>query len=67
MATVPADDRLLPGTSVEVRVRFDGSWTAGFEVAAALADRYRVRRRSDGTVLPKIFGPDELRPAASPP
>jgi hypothetical protein len=67
MATVPADDRLVPGTSVEVLVRFHGSWTAGFEVAAAIRNgRYRLRRRSDGVVLPTTFPRDDLRPTRSP-
>ncbi len=65
MATVPHDDRLAPGTSVEVLVRFDGSWTAGFEVADADDDHYHLRRQSDGAVLPKAFGHDELRPTPS--
>jgi hypothetical protein len=50
---------------VEVRSRFDGSWCGGFEVAEELrgddgAARYRVRRISDGRVLPECFGRDEI-------
>jgi len=54
-----------PGTRVEVRSRFDRAWARGFEVAEQVqADegcRYRVRRRSDGAVLPVLFAGDELR------
>jgi hypothetical protein len=50
---------------VEVRSRFDQAWARGFEVAEQVAAdqgwRYRVRRRSDGSVLPTLFGVDELR------
>lgn len=42
----------MPGTKVEVRTGFDRSWVNGFEVDAATDDGYRVRRRSDGEVLP---------------
>jgi hypothetical protein len=53
------------GTRVEVRTRFESNWTRGFEIA----DRddtqqpavYKVRRRSDGTVLPVMFSEDDLR------
>jgi hypothetical protein len=54
-------DSLRPGASVEVRNRFDGSWSRGFEVAARTDAGYRIRRTSDGTVLPGPFGPDEVR------
>jgi hypothetical protein len=50
---------------VEVRSRFDRAWARGFEiaeqVAAEGAPRYRLRRRSDGSVLPALFGDDEVR------
>jgi hypothetical protein len=52
---------LEAGTAVEVRNRFDGSWARGFEVAEAVGDRCRIRRRSDGAVLPELFGRDEVR------
>ena len=64
------------GTSVEVRARFDGRWCAGFEVADRIeADSapvtYRLRRTSDGSVLPALFTGDEIiaapRPATGPP
>jgi hypothetical protein len=53
--------RYPAGTRVEVRSRFDGTWANGFEVAEAVADGYRVRRLSDGTLLPAVFDDDEVR------
>ena len=54
---------LLAGTRVDVRSRYVGSWSRGFEVAEQVtAQRYRVRRLSDGTVLPDVFEEEELRP-----
>ena len=57
-----------PGTRVEVRSRYDRRWARGFEVAELLepasnADdhRYRIRRRSDGSVLPTKFDAEEVR------
>ena len=55
-----------PGTRVEVRTRFDQRWTRGFEVADVVTgveggERYRIRRRSDDTVLPTEFGSEEVR------
>jgi hypothetical protein len=60
--------RAATDTRVEVRSRFDGSWVPGFEVAEVRevgAERLlRVRRCSDGLVLPTNFGPDEVRTPA---
>lgn len=55
-------DSLEPGTRVEVRGRFEGRWSRGFEIAGVEDDRYRVRRMSDGWVLPATFTAEELRP-----
>ena len=56
---------LAVGSPVEVRNRFCSAWSGGFEVADATGRGYRVRRQSDGYVLPAEFGPSELRrPAA---
>jgi hypothetical protein len=56
---------MKPGTRVEVRTRFESKWTRGFEVAEEVATsgtpEYRVRRRSDGSILPVAFPEDELR------
>jgi hypothetical protein len=44
------------GDLVEVRNRFDGAWAGGFVVDAVEADgRLRIRRLSDGRVLPATF------------
>jgi hypothetical protein len=50
-----------PGTRVEVRSRFDQSWTRGFEIAERTEAGYRIRRISDGMVLPAEFGDDDVR------
>jgi hypothetical protein len=52
------------GIAVEVRSRFDGRWCAGFEVADRIeADScevaYRLRRTTDGAILPVLFGDDD--------
>jgi hypothetical protein len=52
------------GIPVEVRSRYDGRWSRGFEIAEELgADAYRVRRLSDGSVLPAEFSPEDVRQA----
>jgi hypothetical protein len=58
-----------PGTRVEVRGRFEAKWSRGFEVADRLeAERsaegepmYKVRRRSDNSILPVTFAESDLR------
>ena len=44
---------------VEVRNRFDGAWSGGFQVIEALVEDdetvFRLRRLSDGRVLPELF------------
>jgi len=52
----------VPEGEVEVRTRFDGRWSPGFEVVALERDTCTVRRRSDGVVLPTQFGVSEVRP-----
>ena len=53
------------GSRVEVRSRFDAHWARGFEVAEVVEHgsdvRYRVRRRSDNSMLPVLFTDDDLR------
>jgi hypothetical protein len=48
-----------------VRSRFEQRWSRGFEVSEVVNhdghDRYRVRRRSDGSILPVLFDGDDLR------
>ncbi len=67
-ASQAADAALPAGARVEVRNRFDGSWSTGFEVAEALPPPkggapggYRVRRVTDDAVLNAPFRPDDLR------
>ncbi|HVT75865.1 MAG TPA: hypothetical protein VHD87_02460 [Acidimicrobiales bacterium] len=55
------DDQLV----IEVRNRFDGSWSHGFEIVERLdvdgaAPRLRLRRLSDGHVLPALFSADDI-------
>jgi hypothetical protein len=54
-----------PGTRIEVRSRFDQRWARGFELVEIVVDagqaQYRVRRRSDGSVLPALFVDDDVR------
>lgn len=66
MADVAATDllveeRLKPGTRVEVRSRFEDRWARGFEVAEVLPEGYRLKRLSDLTVLPVEFDFDDVR------
>jgi hypothetical protein len=60
-ADAPAD-LYPPGTRVEVRSRFEDTWSAGLEVASVEDDgTYRLRRLSDGELLPAFTGPDDVR------
>ena len=52
---------LRPGTAVEVRGRFDGSWSAGFEVAEVEEAGYIIRRLSDDSLLPVPLPLDDVR------
>lgn len=50
---------------VDVRNRFDGGWSKGFEIAERVSDdrngqRFRVRRVSDGYLLPAVFAAEDL-------
>lgn len=63
----PADASHLPvpGRAVEVQNRFTGAWCSGFEVTEVVADHnYRIRRVSDGAVLPGTFDENAVRVAA---
>lgn len=57
-----SDEALQPGTRVEVRSRFDGSWTRGFEVSACSDKGYTLVRLSDGAVLNALFAAEDIRP-----
>jgi hypothetical protein len=50
-----------PGAAVEVVNRFERRWSRGFEVVEVVTGGYRVRRRSDGSVLPVVFPESALR------
>ena len=52
---------LAPGTAVDVRNRYQGTWVRGFEVAEFTEDGYRIRRLSDGSVLSELFSRDDVR------
>ena len=57
---------LRPGDRVEVRERFSGGWAHGFVVAGAGPDGIRLRRCSDGMVLPASFAATDVRPELAP-
>lgn len=54
------------GTKIEVRSQLDQSWAKGFVIEAVI-DRenndpeYKVRRLSDGMLLPRTFTQTEVR------
>ena len=56
-------DALEVGDRVEVRRRFDAQWARGFEIVEVSDRGYRVKRESDGEVLPVDFSDEEVRPA----
>jgi hypothetical protein len=58
-----ADEELSPGDKVEVRRRFDAQWARGFEVVEVTEAGIRVRRTSDGEVLPADFAEADIRRA----
>ena len=49
------------GELVEVCTRFTGSWSRGFVVADVDHHAYRLRRLSDGQLLPIAFSAHEVR------
>jgi hypothetical protein len=53
---------LRTGTEVEVLTRYERHWASGFEIASVDDDRFRLRRHSDGAVLPASFSANEIRP-----
>lgn len=57
--------------AIEVRCRFGDRWADGFEVVDVVDDgtsvRYRVRRTSDGTILPTLFDATDVRGAETSP
>lgn len=54
---------LAPGTRVDVKSRYVGTWSHGFEIAEHVqGNGYRVRRVSDGSVLEEPVSNEEVRP-----
>ena len=53
-------DDLVLGTRVAVQTRL-GRWSSGFEIAQVSEWGFRLRRISDGAVLPFDFQAEELR------
>jgi hypothetical protein len=64
-ASLPAPPVDPVHDGVEVRCRFGDRWVTGFEVCEVIrfddVTRYRLRRRSDGSVLPTLFEEPDLR------
>jgi hypothetical protein len=60
-----SEARSVPTDGVEVRCRFGDRWVTGFEVCEVIrfddVTRYRLRRRSDGSVLPTLFEDRDVR------
>ncbi len=61
----PSRQRLRVGAAVDVRCRFVGEWSEGFEVVERLEDGYRIRRMSDGSALPDLFGFNDVRASSA--
>ncbi len=50
---------------VEVRRSYEGEWTPGFKVVEEVSTGYRLRRVSDGSVLPGTFATEDVRAVES--
>lgn len=60
--TTERPERLAPGTHVEVRTKLETRrWAKGFEVVDAQPSGYRLRRLSDGEIMPVVFPSDDVR------
>jgi hypothetical protein len=57
----PPQQRLDVGAAVEVRNRFVGTWSHGFEVADHIEEGFLIRRVSDRAVLPEVISHDQIR------
>jgi len=67
----PTLHHLATGVSVAVRCSFEGTWSPGFEVAEVVLEAdggagYRLRRLSDGAVVPVIFPIEDVIPVGGP-
>lgn len=49
------------GDQVEVHTTFTDSWVSGFEIAEVIPEGYRVRRRSDKSLLPGYTSESDVR------
>lgn len=58
---MPPEGRIETGTVVEVRNRFTGDWSVGFEVVGRSNGVFQVRRLRDGAILPAVFRDEEIR------
>jgi hypothetical protein len=52
----------IMGAEVEVRTRYLNRWARGFEIVAVDDDGIRLRRQSDGAILPVAIGLQDVRP-----
>ena len=57
---------LRRGALIEVRCRFNGTWSRGFIVDQVDDDGVFVRRLTDGALLPVAFEVTDIRSAISP-
>jgi hypothetical protein len=58
--------RPLPvGSVIDVRTRYLGQWSPGFQIAEKVGGGCRIRRSSDGSVLADIFQWSGVRPATA--
>lgn len=57
----PSEVDLRAGTHVELHSSFNDSWVPGFEIAESDSSGYRVRRATDGSVLPGHVSAADLR------
>jgi hypothetical protein len=53
------------GCIVEVRTRYLGGWTNGFQVAGYVEEGCRIRRTSDGSVFNEVFPWSDVRRSSS--
>jgi hypothetical protein len=56
-----ADTATIVGTPVEVWNTYLGRWSRGFLIGEVDAAGVRLRRRSDGALLPALFDKDVVR------
>ena len=53
-AVLTAGPTLTVGTHVDAQSGFDGTWQPGYVVDSVTERGYRLRRESDGVVLPEL-------------